>query len=1322
MIKVAYAIALLSVLALTFPIIDTEGTGPAVGGQDPIPVEGAVRIDVPDASWDEVPVGGTIWTISTMDGASSPPFTGAPALPAISHPLVLDHRLLDINLVRSDPKVMRLGAPVLPVIGSYPVGEVPAILELEPYDIDSVHPEEPLIWRYMGSSWEGGKEMHHYSVIASPFEYSPSTGRLVQYRTLEIVPVPDPMFLKSFTPPRGTEPPSSFIEGSELLIVTNNNFLDELEPYRQWKLRRGIMTTVVAFNTVDSEYPSLNDPQSLWQYVHDSYFFGGGGLKYLLLVGEKGSVPSLEVKDLNPFTGEPSTLPADTYFGCLGSAGSTPDIWNADGDADWGEVNDIQDHIAEVSVSRIALSSDQATSAWVDKVMDYEMDPPMDGWAGRAGLFGADTHDYFDGADQCDYLWSGYMNDEYSVKAPYYSQGHYGSTPLTYGNIRTGFYQGFGIVVYMGHGLRYLWSEGLQSEANYLFDTNEASSLSQGTKLPFITAMSCETNWFDGPSEAISEGFTENTGGGAIAYAGASRTTYGGIGYDTYLPGAPGIQQDIVRMISDDQEEKRASSEIFISAKNYYADAWGAYFSPYDSEPAFNCWMEHNLLGPAETPIWTSAPKELTVSYEYDQDYNSNFTVRVTGPGSVAVAGAVVTVYSPARDRLSIGIANGAGTAVVPFTIDEPQMAYLTISGQGYRPWTTEMYLSDTTDPVTSAVTAVPNPDGANGWFVTDPGLRLVRSEDGTSYYRWNNGVKTTYKGQIAVPIGENTLQYWSEDLSGNIEATRTRVIKYDPEAPVLSISVEPELPDGANGWYNTPPVFQVGLSGSEGSDQRIEYWWDRSSKEVAEGSISAIEGEHTLHIQGVDDAGNRGEELSFDLKVDSIVPVTSLYTGGVEPNERGWFVSPFTITLKSDDRSATTYYRWDDSAEWAVYKTELDPREGDHSLTYYSADPNGNAEGPIEAAMRYDLTPPVTSIVLDPPEPDGEGGHYITRPTLSLSSDEPGCCIMFSLGDGVFETYTSTLTLGDGTYKVKAYAFDEAGNQGGIADLDVKVDITADKVDFEVMGELDVSGWYLSSPVVQLTTGSGTSIFFSWSSDGEYQRYTGTLIPPVQEGIVQLSYYSLDKAGNKGQVIRQELPIDSLAPVASLTAPVGASPGEAVTFDMSGSIDGVGITGYWIDFGDGTVREWTAENMATHSYSGPGNYEVTMKARDAAGHVSDPVTVKLTVDGQEGNLLLVLIVAAGAVVLASMTALVVALAVHRSHHHHVPPHQHMVRTRPAGPMLPSPGPVRSMGPAPNPPAGPPRAPPAVRPAPKGPPGAMPQVPPPPSPPSFSGR
>lgn len=96
--------------------------------------------------------------------------------------------------------------------------------------------------------------------------------------------------------------------------------------------------------------------------------------------------------------------------------------------------------------------------------------------------------------------------------------------------------------------------------------------------------------------------------------------------------------------------------------------------------------------------------------------------------------------------------------------------------------------------PVTEA--SLEGQAGQNGWYTSDVKVTLTAtdadSEIASTQYRLNGGGWTTYNGPFTLEAeGENKVEYRSEDAAGNVEGTKTVVVKIDKTAPKLSVKVD---------------------------------------------------------------------------------------------------------------------------------------------------------------------------------------------------------------------------------------------------------------------------------------------------------------------------------------------------------------------------------------------------------------------------------------------------------------------------------------------------------------------------------------------------
>ncbi len=112
--------------------------------------------------------------------------------------------------------------------------------------------------------------------------------------------------------------------------------------------------------------------------------------------------------------------------------------------------------------------------------------------------------------------------------------------------------------------------------------------------------------------------------------------------------------------------------------------------------------------------------------------------------------------------------------------------------------------------------------------------------------------------------------------------------------------------------------------------------------------------------------------------------------------------------------------------------------------------DPTNNAQS---ITLGIDATPPVVQIIVDPPNPNGQNGWYITNPSISFNVYDPPlngtsvpgsgiASIMFKIDDGCWMTYTGPFVItADGTHSITVMAIDRVGNIGMSEILSYKVD-----------------------------------------------------------------------------------------------------------------------------------------------------------------------------------------------------------------------------------------------------------------------------------------
>ena len=532
----------------------------------------------------------------------------------------------------------------------------------------------------------------------------------------------------------------------------------------------------------------------------------------------------------------------------------------------------------------------------------------------------------------------------------------------------------------------------------------------------------------------------------------------------------------------------------------------------------------------------------------------------------------------------------------------------------------------DTTPPLTVLTADPAVPDGKNGYYVSNPLLSLSTEAGAASYYYLNGDEENTdtYSTPFIVPEGTNTLHYYSIDTSSNKEIPLTRTFKVDTKAPSSDVSISPESPNSPafNGWYVTLPEIKI-RSDEEGSSY---YGWDDDEARKYTGNVDVPEGKHDLHYWSEDEAGNVEEAQKFDLKVDTMTPITMVRLTPENPcfENDGWFNETVRVELVPDE-AAETYYAWDND-NYRYYSGALDAPEGAHFLYHYSVDEAGNQEGINEMLIKTDTKCTFAELSIYPPLPDGDNGFYVDLPEIYLSCEEEDGLLYYHWDEEkpvLYDPLLSEIIVREGIHNLTYYAVDRANNREESNTITISVDISPPMTELiRIPGKPDgEEGWYnelivsLSSPNEDIR---GT--YYRFSDDMKKKTYNGPLGPDeLGEGTRTLYYYSVDRAGNKGSERSFTFSLDRVPPRAQVrTSARVILEGELLTISALASTDNVEVGEYLFVFGDMTQTSWMSEGNVSHTYEKSGTYTIGLRVKDRSGLESNISQVKLTVKPKE--------------------------------------------------------------------------------------------------------
>ncbi|MCK5261363.1 MAG: hypothetical protein KAJ44_04210 [Thermoplasmatales archaeon] len=131
----------------------------------------------------------------------------------------------------------------------------------------------------------------------------------------------------------------------------------------------------------------------------------------------------------------------------------------------------------------------------------------------------------------------------------------------------------------------------------------------------------------------------------------------------------------------------------------------------------------------------------------------------------------------------------------------------------------------DITPPVTTCTLNPPEPNGDNGWYVSDVEVTLNATDDisgvNVTYWRIDGGASQIYTEPINVTTdGEHWVQYRSIDYAGNVEDWKSVEFKIDQTKPQIELYWESYKVDGI--WY---VIFTPYCGDATSGIDRVEFY-----------------------------------------------------------------------------------------------------------------------------------------------------------------------------------------------------------------------------------------------------------------------------------------------------------------------------------------------------------------------------------------------------------------------------------------------------------------------------------------------------------------
>ncbi|MHA1792113.1 MAG: C25 family cysteine peptidase [Promethearchaeota archaeon] len=446
----------------------------------------------------------------------------------------------------------------------------------------------------------------------------------------------------------------------ECLIITINSLSNAFQPLADLKTSRGVNTKILTVEEIEANTTFTSQGADTAAHIRNAikYYHDHDETEFVILGGDVGVIPIRYV--FNPDTTEQyfyngqyyqNLKPTDQYYAGLNGT------WDADGDGKYGEMRDGTnnqkdevDWTAEVFVGRLPVHNTTDTTSIVNKIINYELNPPAGNWynnavfAGAVSQFADPIHNKpnVDEAELSEFIIDNYIWN-YNVTRLYYCSNNYTcpSNYTTLGTIslRNTINQGASILNLAGHGdpASYGGYESITSFQRYLSAIG-SKTLSNTGKEPLTYIYTCSSGAFDleeigssipqgSDGDSLAEELIMNPNGGSIAVVSAMRTTYyfeNDYNLETLNRGQDRFfwREFLVK------EQFQPGKTLYLSKESYIKQVIDKYWNVdlnYDpelaSKPEYLKYQQefrknlltYNLLGDPEISIYTSIPRTFSL-------------------------------------------------------------------------------------------------------------------------------------------------------------------------------------------------------------------------------------------------------------------------------------------------------------------------------------------------------------------------------------------------------------------------------------------------------------------------------------------------------------------------------------------------------------------------------------------------------------------------------------------------------------------------------------------------------------------------------------
>ncbi|MFX1257417.1 MAG: DUF2341 domain-containing protein, partial [Promethearchaeota archaeon] len=440
--------------------------------------------------------------------------------------------------------------------------------------------------------------------------------------------------------------------GADYLIITPEQFCDNLIPLVNNKENQGLITKVANFTETGSTVSEIE------AYIQNAYDTWDIPPSYLLLVGDSNLLPTKYVEHLESTHSSPVTLPTDLYYATV------------DGD----------DYFPDLFYGRLPIQNDAELDIVIGKTLNWVNNyNPADAWRQRILLSAYYQTEpppprYF--VDTSESIRSHLESKGYTCNTVYQLEDS--TDPADTTAVINYINEGTFLVNHRNHGEAAGWQHPE-------FYTSHVSSLTNENNYTVFFSVDCETGHFDGASDCLAEAILKANNKGAVAYIGATRVTWSGFNDELNRGLITSIWPDYFSDYTNNAGHSAELGAVLNFGKFFMFDKyvltggvgsegteypWGSVLYPQKTQNTFE--MFHLFGDPQLSLIESDIPSE---------PYNPKPSNESVGINKNVVLG--VDVFDPNGDLMNVSFYNANDDSLIGNDLDisNRKTAYTTWSG-----------------------------------------------------------------------------------------------------------------------------------------------------------------------------------------------------------------------------------------------------------------------------------------------------------------------------------------------------------------------------------------------------------------------------------------------------------------------------------------------------------------------------------------------------------------------------------------------------------------------------------------------------------------